>query len=736
MNNRKMIAAFCAAALLAGQTLYLPAPILTENRVCAYLEDNYGQIGNAVFWEYRSEIGTLTIYGEGAVDEMSQYPWENLAEPGLMQIVVENGVTNIPAGMFQGLATVTDVEIADTVTSIGADAFNGCRNLSFIELPLSLTTLSGTAFDNTNITELYLPSTLLSITDSYFSGCTELRSIAGQSAGYYADGEALYTADKTGLLWHTEARTSNILIPEGVTEIGAGVFQYDTISQLNLPASLTTVGENAFFNCQVNEVIFAGTQSQWDAISIMNGNGGLTNAPVTCLTSEPEENPLDQYLAYGTENGLPWTLTHDGVLTISPNQNGSGELPNYEINGCTATWEYCEIHWGDPAPPWSVYQYDITAIVVEEGVKKIGSNAFMGLYGLKSVSLPASLLYIGELAFFQCRYLETVTIPQYSDLMELGDEAFSATMSLQSFTIPEDVRTIGYECFYWSALTTVHIPASVSAIGENAFDSCDNLESITVAENNHYYTSYNGALYSKDMTTVYRYPQAAKTKLIIVPDGVQTIEGNAFSDCIHAVNIWLPDGITEIKRYSFTHCDKLTYIRLPETLTTLGHAPFYECTNLHAIYLPESLTSIDSYNKSAHLAEKVFYAGSQAQWAQIEGVPETPDYDLYTDASFCDYFSCDINSDSMVDATEASRVLQFAAAEGSGYDHGFAHYWISQGVLLSSVSKYGQYDNSVPLDTNNDGNADAADAAVILQYTAATGSGYEDGFPAFLSERT
>ncbi len=735
MRNPKMIAAFCAAALLTGQVLYLPSPIVTEERVCAYLEDNYGQIGNAVFWEYRSEIGTLTIYGEGPVDEREYYPWTELADPSLTQIIVENGVTNIPAGMFQGLSYVMDAEIAGTVTSIGANAFKDCTNLFSIELPGALTTLSGTAFDGTNITELHLPSALLGITDNYFSGCTWLESISGQSTGYYADGDALYTADKTKLLWHSDARNDSIFIPEGVTEIGAGVFQYDYIYQLNLPASLTLVGENAFYDCQITEVIFAGTQTQWDALSIMTGNGGLTSAPVTCTGTEPEDPTVD-YLAYGTENGLPWTLTHDGILTISPNQNGRGELPNYEINGYSATWEYCEIHWGDPAPPWSAYQDDITAIVIEEGVMGIGAHAFMGLHGLKSVSLPASLAYIGEQAFTQCRYLETVTIPENSDLMELGDEAFSAAMSLKAFPLPEGLRSIGYECFYWNALTNVHIPASVKAIGEKAFDSCDDLESITVAEENGFFASYDGALYSKDMTTVYRYPQAAKTKQIIVPDSVRTIEGNAFSDCINVVNIWLPDGITEIKRYTFTHCDKLTYIRLPETLTTLGYAPFSRCFDLHALYLPESLTSIDPYNDKTYLAYKMFYEGSPAQWAQIEGVPETPDYELYTNAQPCDYFTCDIDSDSVVDATEASRLLQFAAAEGSGYDKGYAHYWISQGILLSSVSKYGQYDDSVPLDTNDDGSGDAADAALILQYAAAAGSGYEDGFAAYLSERT
>ncbi len=721
--------------MLAGQALYLPSSIMTQTSVSADMDTNYGQIGNDVFWEYRNEIGTLTIYGSGEVNEMTQYPWMGLEDPSLMQITIESGVTNIPAGMFQGLSNVMTVEIADTVTSIGANAFADCTSLSYIALPSALTTLSGTAFDGTNITELYLPSALVSITDSYFSGCTGLESISGQSTGYFADGDALYTSDGTRLLWHSAARSGDILIPEGVTEIGADVFQNDSIYQLILPASLTVIGENAFSNCELGEVIFTGTQTQWDAITIMSGNGSLTNASVICTGTELEEPTVD-YLAYGMEDGLPWTLTHDGVLTISPNENGRGELPDYEINGYSATWEYCEIHWSEPAPPWSEYQYDITSIVIEEGVMGIGTHAFMGLYGLKSVSLPASLICIGEQAFNQCRYLETVTIPENSELMELGNEAFCATMSLKSFTIPQGVRTIGYECFYWNAMTTIHIPASVKEIGYNAFDSCDNLESITVAADNAFYTSYNGALYSKDMTTVYRYPQAAKTKLIIVPDGVRTIEGNAFSDCINVVNIWLPDGITEIERYTFTHCDKLTYIRLPETLTTLGYAPFYRCFDLHCIYLPDSLTSIDPYNDKAYLASKVFYAGSPAQWAQIEGIPETPDYELYTDAQPCDYFSCDINADTLVDASEASRLLQYAAAEGSGYDKGYAYYWISQGMLLSAVSKYESYDSSVPLDTNDDDSADAADAAMILQYAAAAGSGYEDGLSAFLSERT
>lgn len=147
--KHRIPAALLSAVLLTGQVLYLPSPAVTELTASADLEEGMGQIGDNVFWNYDFN-DTLTIYGNGEISQNTNFPWLG-TDRQITRIIIENGVTNLPDSIFQGLVTVAEVEIADTVTSIGANASAGCSNLSGITLPDALATLSGTAFDNTGL---------------------------------------------------------------------------------------------------------------------------------------------------------------------------------------------------------------------------------------------------------------------------------------------------------------------------------------------------------------------------------------------------------------------------------------------------------------------------------------------------------------------------------------------------------------------------------------------------------
>ncbi len=118
-------------------------------------------------------------------------------------------------------------------------------------------------------------------------------------------------------------------------------------------------------------------------------------------------------------------------------------------------------------------------VVVPEGVKKIGHNAFSRCKSLASVSLPKGLTGIGYRAFSECESLVSVSLPE--GLTSIDERAFSHCSSLKSINIPDGVNSIGASAFYaCESLTAITIPDSVTKIGEDAFAKCLSLESLEI----------------------------------------------------------------------------------------------------------------------------------------------------------------------------------------------------------------------------------------------------------------
>ena len=97
-----------------------------------------------------------------------------------------------------------------------------------------------------------------------------------------------------------------------------------------------------------------------------------------------------------------------------------------------------------------------------------------------SIEIPATITYnnhiynvtnIGDFAFYDCKYLTSVFIPQ--SVISIGSSAFRECFELNSVNIPENVTTIGeYAFYYCKSLTSINIPQNVVNIDYKAFDYC------------------------------------------------------------------------------------------------------------------------------------------------------------------------------------------------------------------------------------------------------------------------
>jgi len=186
-----------------------------------------------------------------------------------------------------------------------------------------------------------------------------------------------------------------------------------------------------------------------------------------------------------------WTFdTQTQTLTIS----GIGEMANYSYSSI----------------PWKNIKANIKNVVINEGITNIGGCAFYDCRSLTFVTIPNSVTAIGSSAFYGCTSLTSVTIP--NSVTTIGSSAFSGCEKLTSVTIPNSVTTIGRSAFYkCTSLTSVTIPNSVTAIEDGAFYKCTSLTSVTI------------------------------------PNSVTTIGNYAFYDCTSLENVYLyanPDNLT------------------------------------------------------------------------------------------------------------------------------------------------------------------------------------------------
>ena len=187
---------------------------------------------------------------------------------------------------------------------------------------------------------------------------------------------------------------------------------------------------------------------------------------------------------------------------------------------------------------------------VELPVTSIGSNAFYGCAGLKSIEIPNSVTSIGSNAFYGCTGLKSIEIP--NSVTSIGSNAFYGCTGLKSIEIPNSVTSIGSDAFNGcTGLKSIEIPNSVTNIGSSAFRNCTALTSIEI------------------------------------PNSVTNIGGYTFWGCSSLASIEIPNSVTSIENYAFNGCTALTSIAIESTTPpTIYEYTFPTTTYTEPLYVP------------------------------------------------------------------------------------------------------------------------------------------------------
>ena len=188
----------------------------------------------------------------------------------------------------------------------------------------------------------------------------------------------------------------------------------------------------------------------------------------TAYAAETSGVAAQSYYVAGGQCGddLTWTLGSSGTLTIS----GTGPMYGYSL---------FKNPWCDSALRNSGISTRVKNVEISSGVTTLGAYALSACDSMVSVSLPETLLAVGESCFFSSTALHNISIP--NSVRSIGDCAFSGCNGLTRVTLGSSLKGIGGQAFKeCSSLSSIVIPEGVTAIEYSTFEDCSNLMEITI----------------------------------------------------------------------------------------------------------------------------------------------------------------------------------------------------------------------------------------------------------------
>ena len=247
----------------------------------------------------------------------------------------------------------------------------------------------------------------------------------------------------------------------------------------------------------------------------------------------------------------------------------------------------------------------VKVMEAEYTVTSINAGAFNSCNNLETITIPDSVMSIGEQAF-SFTGLKSVSFENNSKLTSIGKSAFSGCTSLGTITIPNSVTSIGWGAFYEAGLTSVTFESgsALKEIGDATFCICKSLETITIPESvmsiGEYAFASSGlesVSFEKDSKLEsigeYAFYCCKSLRTVTIPNSVTSIGEDAFgSSGLESVSFEKDSKLESIGKNAFDECESLGTVTIPDSVTSIGNGAFYGCKSLGTVTIPDSVTSI------------------------------------------------------------------------------------------------------------------------------------------------
>ena len=410
--------------------------------------------------------------------------------------------------------------------------------------------------DNKTMHKLVIPASVnkvdMSRWPTFAYNATALKEVVvdANNATYCSIDGVMYSKDKTQLVHYPSGKTTeNFKVPDGVKSIpyGFSISWNKNLKSIDFN-QVETIGEYAVSVCNyLKEIHIPKTLT-----SI--GEGAFTMFwRLEKFVVDPD-NPnysSDQYGVLFDKNktmvlAYPTARVGEYTLPASVTQVGKQAFLQAKITQLTIPSRITYIGYE------AFRRTAIKSLTFEEPsqITSLNNREFLWCNNLKEVTLPKSLVYLGH-GFSGCPSLETVNVPDGSQLKAILSNAFVACENLTNFNFLGSCKleNIGSNAFAdKQKLKAFHFPASVTNIGDNAFGNTPAMETVTFDDNIAVITFSQGAFANSGI------------KSIKIPASVKLIGKEAFKNCNVLERVVVPATCTSINPEAFKFDTKLANI--------------------------------------------------------------------------------------------------------------------------------------------------------------------------------
>ena len=426
----------------------------------------------------------------------------------LKTVNFEAGSTIVCAALFMGCDGIEEIELPDTITEIGDSAFKSCKNLNKVIIPESVTKIDGDAFaECSGLVDIKMYEGINTIGSRAFYKCDRLLDIVIPDSVEKIEFEAFRGCDKL----------ENIKLSENLTIVGYGVFgDCKSISKIEIPKSLkkfdgtwgrgTNLSYGAFGGCSNLKTVNFEAGSTIVCAALFMGCDGIEEIELPDTITEIGDSAfkncknLDRITMNNGIEILESSAFEDCFsLTTINIPNTVKAISNSTFQDCTSL---TEVHLSNilkeiPASTFSGCK-KLTTINFPSTLTTIGNSAFSGCESLPEAILPSGVEKIESNAFKNCKALKKAAVPD--TVSSIGSSAFYGCEALTDITLGSKLKKIESQTFYGcTVLPSIVIPYNVTTIGDSAFVNCTKLAQITVPRNTTSIAS-NAFSYPKKMT--------------------------------------------------------------------------------------------------------------------------------------------------------------------------------------------------------------------------------------------
>lgn len=508
--------------------------------------DNNGK-GNSNYQKNKEEGEIPSKYYLLSPDKKTLMQWFNTEATSInmQEDKVLREVTKISDNIFQNCKKVVSIVLPDKLTDIGVNAFGQCEALKSIVIPEGVTIINDMAFSNCKaLTQIKLPQNLKSIGQQSFFNCTSLESIdIPNNVENIKDG-AFYSSGLT-----------SITIPEKVSFMSnqfnffITFYQCEKLKSITFLNKMSSIPNSFFYGCKSLERIKFPKNIKTIEAGAFNDCPSLKNITIPSTVTD---------FSFRDNQYIQSVVIEEGITSIEATA----------FDNCKA----------------------LTSITLPKGLKTI-KTAFRDCISLKHITIPSTVTHF---SFSNNQYIQSVVIEE--GIRSIGEEAFADCKSLRSVTLPKGLKIIYKSAFKGcELLEEIKIPNSITYISTLAFAHCYSLGNINIP-NNAVVQIEELAFINSGLTS------------IIIPKGVTfvpiftNIEPIVFYQCRKLKSITLLNNMTSIGGYFISECDVLENVKLPETLITIDNFLFRDCKAIKHITIPRNVRKI---NGSAFFASNI-----------------------------------------------------------------------------------------------------------------------------------